>query len=91
MNQDKALDLAQRYSFVLLDKLCLKYPEEKPLPFEIRKTFNLYEEMFKKLGFDKVEKNIIKCLEKLPTSRDWVHLTEEEINRLSKELKLSNE
>lgn len=91
MNTDKALDLAQRYHFVILDRICLKYPEEKPPLFEIKKTFNSYEEMFKNLGFNRIEKCLIECLEKLPTPKDWVHLTEEEINRLSIELKLPNE
>lgn len=91
MEHSKALDLAQRYSFVLLDKLCFRYPEEKPPLFEIKKTFNLYEEMFEKLGFDKVDKSVIECLEKLPAYENWVHLTEKEINQLNKELELPNE
>ena len=88
MEHSRALDLARRYHFILMDKICFN---RKPPYFEIKRTFNLYEDMFKKLGFDKVKKNIIKCLEKLSIPDNWTHLTEKEINQLNKELELPNE
>lgn len=83
MKHSKALDLARRYHFVLMDMICF---EGKPSYLELKKTFNLYEGMIRKLYLDEIEKDIIECLEKLPTHDKWVRLTEKEIDQLNKEL-----
>ena len=88
MNHSKALDLARRYHFVLMDIISSK---REPSTSEVIKTFRLYEKMINKLYYDKMAKDFVECLEKLPTHENWVHLTGEEMNRLSKELELPNE